>query len=224
MFQIPLNLWFEIGAFLVSLLCYQKIKDKPLKWFIPYLFFIVCIELTALYMMAVLKVHNVQLYNVSVPIEYSFYAYMFYNYLQGSMIKKTALILTVFILVFSFLNLLLVEGFTEFSTTNLLVSSTVVVVLCCAYFVDLFKREEEISLFREPMFWITTGLLFFNLGELSTTLFWQYLLRNSKPEYSKLLRMVNGTLIYVLYTFISIGLLCIKKTYRKMSPRSFGLR
>ncbi len=224
MFPIPLNLWFEIGAFAVSLLCYQKIKNTPLKWFIPYLFFIVCVELTALYMLSVLKMHNVRLYNLSIPIEYSFYAYMFYNYLQGPMIKKTALILTIFIPIFSLANLLFVDGFINLSITNLLVSSTIVVFLCCAYFVDLFKREEEISLLREPMFWITTGLLFFNLGELSTNLFWQYLLRNSKPEYSKLLGTVNGTLIYVLYTFISIGLLCMKKPYQKMSHKSFGWR
>jgi hypothetical protein len=222
MFPLPSILWFEIGAFLVSLLSYQKIKDTPLKWFIPYLFFLVCVELSAHYLVAVLKVHNVRLYNISVPIEYCFYAYLFYHYLQGPMIKKTALFLAIFIPSFSFINLLFAEGFNEFSTTNLLVSSTVVVVLCCAYFVDLFKREEEISLLREPMFWITTGVLFFNMGELSTNMFWQYLLRNTSEEYSKLIRMINGALIYVLYTFISIGLLCIKKTYRKMSSKSFG--
>lgn len=224
MFPLPVILWFEIGAFLVSLWCYQQIRDTPLKWFIPYLFFIVCVELVALYMMEVLKMHNVKLYNVTVPIEYIFYVYLFYRYLQGTMIKRVALILLIFIPSFSYLNLLFVEGFTNFSTTNLLVCSAIVVILCCAYFVDLFRGEEEIALLREPMFWITTGVLFFNLGGLSPNLFWQYLLRNTSKEYSDLIQLINDSLIYVLYTFISIGLLCVKNLYRQTSDRSSGQR
>ncbi len=224
MFPLPAIFWFEIGAFLISLLCYQQIRNGTLKWFIPYLFFIVCVELTALYMKNVLKMHNVKLYNLSVPIEYSFYAYLFYRYLEGPMIKRTALISLIFIPCFSYFNLLFVEGFTNFSTTNLLVSSGIVVILCCAYFVDLFRGEEEIALLREPMFWITTGVLFFNLGGLSPNLFWQYLLRNTSKEYSDLIQLINDSLIYVLYTFISIGLLCMKNLYRQTSHRSSGQR
>ena len=222
MFPVPLTLIFEVGAFVVSVLSYQKIKDTPLKWFVPYLFFLVTIEMTAVYMVKVLELHSTPLYNITIPIEYSFYAYLFYEYLKGPMIKKTAMGLLIFIPTFCAANLVFGQGFKGFNSTNLLVSSSAVLLLCCAYFVDLFRRDEEISLLREPMFWITTGVLFFNMGELSTNLFWQYLLQNTREEYSKLIGLINSSLIYVLYTFISIGILCIKKPYRKMSGKSSG--
>lgn len=222
MFPIPLTIIFEFGALVVSIGCYQKIKHTPLKWFIPYLFFLVVIELSAVYMVQVLKLHSTPLYNISIPIEYSFYAYLFYEHLQGPIIKKTAKLLVILIPTVCAANLLFGQGFKGFNSTNLLLSSTIVLLLCCAYFVDLFRRDEEISLLREPMFWITTGVLFFNLGELATNLFWQYLLQNTREEYSTLVRLINSSLIYVLYTFISIGILCIRKPYRKMSGRSFG--
>ncbi len=218
--QIPLHIGFEIGAFLVSLLCYRTIKDSPLGWFIPFLFGLVCLELVTNHMAFVLKMHTVQVYNFSMPIEYSFYAYLFYKFLQGTMIKKVALGLLIFTILFSAINLAFVQGFRLFNTVNQMLGCSVVLFLSCSFFVDLFRREEEISLLREPMFWIATGVLFFNLGELSTILFWQYTYQNPNPVYPAFLHMINKTLIYVLYTFISIGLLCTKKPYRQTLDKS----
>ncbi len=218
--QIPLHIGFEIGAFLVSMFCYRTIKDTPLKWFIPFLFALVCLELVTNHMAFVLKMHTLQVYNVSMPIEYSFYAFLFYKYLQGPMIKKIALGLLIFTLSFSAVNLAFIQGFKDFNTTNQILGCTVVLFLSCSFFVDLFRREEEISLLKEPMFWISTGVLFFNLGELSTILFWQYTYQNPNPVYPAFLHMITKTLIYVLYTFISIGLLCTKKPYRQTLDKS----
>jgi hypothetical protein len=66
------------------------------------------------------------------------------------------------------------------------------------------------------MFWITTGLLVFNLGELSYNLFLDYILKNRHDSKALLFLSIISVLIYVLYTFISIGLLCIKKRSRMM--------
>jgi hypothetical protein len=218
--QIPLHIWFEIGAFVVSLWCYRTIKDSTLKWFIPFLFALVCLELVTNYMAFVLKMHTVQVYNFSMPIEYSFYAFLFYKHLQGPMIKKVALGLLIFILTFSAINLAFVQGIEDFNSVSQMLGCAVVLFLSCSFFVDLFRREEEISLLREPMFWIATGVLFFNLGELSTILFWQYTYQNPNPVYPAFLHMINKSLIYVLYTFISIGLLCTKKPYRQTLDKS----
>jgi quinol-cytochrome oxidoreductase complex cytochrome b subunit len=121
-----------------------------------------------------------------------------------------------FIPLYALFNMTFIQGFTDLNTNILLVGSCIMILLCCLYFVDLFRRDEEIMLLREPLFWVTTGLLVFNMGELSYNLFLDYILKNRHDAKALLFISIISLLIYVLYTFISIGLLCIKKPFRRM--------
>ena len=217
MFPLPKHMYFEIGAFFISLLCYQKIRNKPLQWFIPFLFFIVLVELSGNYITKVLGIPNPRLFNFTIPVEHFFYTYIFYKNFKTPLFRKFAGSLLVFIPLFALFNMTFIQGFTNLNTNILLVGSCIMIALCCLYFVDLFKRDEEILLVREPLFWITTGLLVFNLGELSYNLFLDYILKNRHDAGAVLFLSIISVLIYVLYTFISIGLLCLKTHHsRKM--------
>jgi hypothetical protein len=132
------------------------------------------------------------------PIEYSFYAFLFYKHLQGPMIKKVALGLLIFILTFSAINLAFVQGIEDFNSVSQMLGCAVVLFLSCSFFVDLFRREEEISLLREPMFWIATGVFFFKHGELNTIFLWQYTYHKTKTLYTAILQKINNYIIYVL--------------------------
>lgn len=216
MFSIPKHIYFELGAFIISLFCYQKIRDKPLLWFIPFLLFIVLVELSGLYITREIGVSNTRLFNFTIPVEHFFYTYIFYKNFKTPLFRKIAQSLLVFIPLFALFNMIFIQGFILLNTNILLVGSCIMILLCCFYFVDLFKRDEEILLVREPLFWITTGLLVFNMGELSYNLFMDYILKNRFDSKALLFLSIISLLIYVLYTFISIGLLCIKKPYRRM--------
>ena len=217
---IPFHIAFEVAALLVAVFCYKTIKNTPLKWFIPFLFGIVCLEIGTYYMVYVLKMQSIRVYNFTLPIEYGFYVFLFYSYLQGPLIKKAALFLLIFLLAFSYFNVAFVTAFESFRIIQML-GSGIVLLLACSFFVDLFRSEEEISLLKEPMFWIATGVLFFNLGELTNILFWQYTYKNPNRAQLAFLHMVVQIFIYILYIFISIGLLCTRKPYRRMSSKSY---
>lgn len=213
--MLPLPLWFESLTLIISIFSYNKIKDKPYKWFIPFLVFMVIIELMGWYMKNVAVVSNSWLYNISIPVEYIFYSFLFYKSYQSRLFKKIAGILFYAIPVGSLFNIVFIQGFFAFNTNILLVGCCVMIFLCCLFFADLFKRENEFVLLREPMFWITTGLLFFNLGELSYNLFFDYLLVHKQDPKAILFTSINSILVYVLYTFISIALICVK-SYRRI--------
>jgi hypothetical protein len=208
-------MYFEIGAFLVSLVCYKKIRNKPLQWFIPFLFFIVLVEFSGYYIRQ-MGIPNTRLFNFTIPLEHMFYTYIFYKIFQTQLFKTIAKGLLVFIPVFALSNMAFIQGFIVLNTNILLTGSCLMILLSCLYFVDLFRREKELILIREPMFWITTGLLVFNMGELSYNLFLPYIIKNQHDANAILFLSIISVLIYVLYTFISIGLLCIKTPYRKM--------
>lgn len=221
MLKIPLSIWFEIGALLISIACYKNIKDKPLRWFIPFLLLMTLVELTGMYIWKAGHA-NTWLYHFSVPVEYIFYTYLFYCYFQQRSFKLLAKVLLVLIPVIAILNTVFLQGFLIPNTNVLKTGAASMVLLSCLYFVDIFKREDQIVLAREPMFWIATGVLFFNAGDLAFNIFFDYILAHRTHPGAHLFISINGKLVYVLYTFISIALLCTSKPFRKTSQISSG--
>lgn len=209
MFPLPLHIYFEIAALLTSIIFWRKLRHTKLCWLMPYLVFIVVIELTGRYIRAELKQPNAWLYNISVPIEFLFYGFIFYlHYSRQSFLVITKYFLILF-LMFALCNLFFIQGFYKFNTNILKVGSFGMIVLCCLYFAELLSKKEEVNLLRYPMFWLTTGLLLFNTGEFFYTLFSDYLIKNHLDSTRKIFSSINNKLIWVLYTCISIAIICL---------------
>ena len=216
MISLPLDIWFEIGAFVVAFLCYPSIKDKPLRWFVLYLFFIVVVEL----MGYTDRINNTWLYIFTIPVEYFFFSFIFYHEYCNKVFKAIALTLLFIIpiaTVFNFVILHSKYGISDNEIINwiLIGGSSMMIILSCLYFIDLFQREEEVHLLTNPVFWIATGVFFFNIGELPYDLLRHYIIKHRSDQRSKLFIAIHKILNYVLYTFVSIGLLCSKLQRRK---------
>ena len=156
MYLLPLDIYFEIVAFIVSALCYSSIRDKPLMWFIPFLLFIVIVEIIG----SSIRQNNSWLYNISVPIEYFFYTFIFYSHFRMEQFKKIAKSFLFIILIATLVNRFLILGFYNVDskvvvTNTLIIGSSIMIILCCLYFIELFKRDEEIKLLYDPLFWIS---------------------------------------------------------------------
>ena len=75
---LPLFYYFEILAFITSAVFLFKANNRSLRWFPFFLFFIVAVEFTAMYIRQVLHQPNVWLYNFSIPVEYLFFGLIFF--------------------------------------------------------------------------------------------------------------------------------------------------
>jgi hypothetical protein len=84
-------------------------------------------------------------------------------------------------------------------------------VLSCMYFVELQTTNLQVNLIIEPMFWLTTGVFLFNTGEFFYTLFSDYLTRNHLDLTRQIFVSINNKLIWVLYSCITISILCTGK-------------
>jgi hypothetical protein len=80
------------------------------------------------------------------------------------------------------------------------------IFLSIFYFVELLNGDNIQTPFKKPMFWISTGLLFFSLGLLPFYIFFQYILEHRTDPGAKLYGSIIRILICFLYSFISIGL------------------
>lgn len=211
--KLELHHYIELFALIVSVIVFWKRqKWSLLHWFQPFLAFILLVELYGKFVASVLKEPNAWIYNISIPIEYCFYSYIFFHSVKNRVFKNTITVtVSLFILfvVFTFTRNL---DLTKFNSVFLLVGSGMMVFFSCLFFWDLFNNPSEVKLVNFPQFWIFSGLLLFNLGEFSYNLFADILFNHVDKE-AIFFRLINNYLNLVLYLCISIGLLC-----RKLSP------
>ena len=213
MFPLPIHIYFETAAFLTSVIFWTKIKSSKFRWFLPFLFLMLVVELIGWYLRKGLGFEtNGYLYNFSVPIEYLFYSWLFLKTYQTASLQKIAQLFIYGFTVFCAI-IFLVRGIYWFNSIILLIGNIAAILFSCLYFYELLKVEERINLVREPMFWIATGVLLFNLGEFLYSAFYKLLRQQGWDNGTKLFKAINNNLILVLYLCIIIGLLCVK-TYK----------
>ncbi len=215
MFPLSPHNYFEIAALFASLIFWKRIRGTFLQWMLPFLIFIVSIELYGRHLRNDLRLPNAWLYNFSIPVEYLFYAFLFYSYSQKKWIKNFILGFGIIFLLFVLTNLFFIQGHQKMNTNMLKVGSFSMIVVCCLFFVELLSVERVVNYVKEPMFWIATGVFLFNTGEFFYTLFSDYLIHNHLDKTRKLFSSINNKLIWVLYTCITISILCTKRGHQK---------
>jgi hypothetical protein len=215
MFPLSIQIYFEITALLTGILFWYKLKKTRLYWLLPFMIFIVGVELYGRYLRKELHQSNAWMYNISVPIEYLFYGFLFYLHYSRKLFLQIVIFFLIFFLIFVVGNILFIQGFGKFNTNILKVGSFCIIILCCMYFAELLSKDAQVNLIKEPMFWLTTGVLLFNTGEFFYALFADYLTKSHLDRARKIFSSINNKLIWVLYTCIAISIICTKKKYQK---------
>lgn len=216
MFPLPPFYYFEIGAFIISVVFLYRFDNNPLRWFIPFLLLMVCTELTARYYRRELHESNVWLYNISIPVEYIFYCFIIGSLCRSRHFKKIILYTLCCFTLFTIINLSFIQGFEYLNTNTLKVGSTLMIIFSSLGLIDLFANDKHSSLLKNPLFWISTGILFFNTGEFLYLFFFDTFLRKGWDNTAKIFASINNKLIYILYTCISIAIICSKKPEKKV--------
>lgn len=215
MFPLPPFYYFEFGALIISVAVLYKFDNRPLRWFIPFLLLMVSIELTARYYRRVLHEPNTWLYNISIPLEYIFYGFITGSLCLTASFKKLIFYSAFVLGLWALINLLFIQGFTTLNTHTLKLGCSLMILYSALGLVDLFKNDGHETLLTNPLFWICTGILFFNTGEFLYLFFFDVFLQNGWDKTAKLFGSINNKLIYVLYTCISIAVLCSKISGKK---------
>ena len=205
MFPLPANIYTEIGAFLTSVICWNHIKSSRLRWLVPFLFLIVFVELSGRYIRKELHESNAWLYNISIPFEYMFYVFLFVPFYNKKIGKLAARFFLIAFPIWVVINIFFVQGFYNFNTNFLKIGSFCMIFFCFLVFLELLLSEEMINPFKQPIFWIASGLFIFNAGEFSYNTFADTMMK--KWSYGKsLFGQINNNLIFVLYISIIIGI------------------
>ncbi|MDO7851730.1 hypothetical protein [Hymenobacter convexus] len=87
----------------------------------------------------------------------------------------------------------------RFSTGVLVLESLLLLLLAGLYFRKLLNELQVPRLDRDPMFWVSTGLLQFSLGKLLIALFGNYMLEHYSLALNQWVWALHALLITVLY-------------------------
>jgi hypothetical protein len=136
MFPLKLHTWFEIGALLVCLLFYRNIRQTSLKWLLPFMLFIVAVELSARYAYTEMKRRDINqmIFNVSVPVEYMFYAFIFSLHYRTRNYRRVARVFLGILAVLVLFNISLDYLIEKISMETFVVFGSIIFKLICVLY------------------------------------------------------------------------------------------
>lgn len=188
-------------------------------YFIPFLFLTVIVEFTGWWW----TVHNgtwkFAMYNIFTPLEFIFYAFLFYIHFKNSNFKKTVLFFIPFFVLSVIINMYFIQGLNKtFNNYIFLLGSFCILVFCCFFFYESVLPDKiDLQLSKQPFFWITSGLLINYLGSVIINALFEYLTSNDlQVEGRRIYIIINNSLNVILYSSFCIAFyLCPnhKKTY-----------
>ncbi len=211
MFPLPFDIYFEIAAALTSVMLWPFLRTSVLRWFLPFLLFIISVELTGRYLRTELSQPNGWLFNLSIPIEYLFFTFIFWKSYTKSAYRFLTKWFLILFSIFAIINIV-VNGLMEFHTNVLQIGSFFMIAFSALYFINFYQDMETEIIWKEPMFWIASGVLVFNMGEFTYNFLSLYLIHHKFDEAAVIFRSINNKLILVLYSFLIIGFLCARNT------------
>jgi hypothetical protein len=212
-----LYLLVQASSFLVCLYLFKSLKNTELKYFLPFLFLTLTVELTGLWMIQH-GIKNYLLFNVFTTFEFIFYAFLFYKHFRKNKFKLLSLGFMPLYVIAVAINLMYYQGIEKFHTYTFLLGSFFIVVFCCLFFYESVLPEFlENTLTKQPFFWVCTGLLLFYLGSVIINALFEYLRTfDMQIEGKKIYGTINQSLNVILYSaFIFSFILCRNnnKTY-----------
>ncbi|MEO0064863.1 MAG: hypothetical protein RI983_189 [Bacteroidota bacterium] len=210
----------QASSFLVCILLYKTLKKTHFKYFLPFLFITLTVELTG-YWLITKGIRNYALFNVFTTFEFVFYAFLFSKHLKTTVFKKLTIGFIPFYCLMVFLNLQYLQGYNNFHTYTFLLGSFFLVLFCCLFFYEsVLPAHLDHTLAKQPFFWVCTGLLLFYMGSVIINALFEYLRSyDLQQEGKKIYGLINQSLNVVLYSsFIYAFILC-RKTRKTFSSQ-----
>ncbi|SFC08654.1 hypothetical protein SAMN05421747_10473 [Parapedobacter composti] len=188
----------------------KQLENPALRMFPYFLLFQFGYQLVASVYSFILTEHasNHFIFNLSLPINILYFGFLFHSLVQHRAKGNIVAIVTVLNLLFYFVNLFFIQGFTFFMTYSRTAMAVSLVLFSLLYFHGVITSDDghKTNPVRNASFWIVTAVFFFYLSSTLTTIFWNYFVLNNTYFGSVMMRIFA----FVLYTMYIVGILLHK--------------
>lgn len=228
---------FEFTCAIVATITYKYYKNTDAKIFLPFLWFTVLTESLGKvpsilrsnensYLIQVLKsfmpvdllISSTWIYNIYSIISFYVFIYYYKKLTQGAKIYSKIIFLLLIVYTVSVI-IDFSQNYEFFNSQNVMINNHKIVGVLCTListflYMQIVLKSDEILTFHKTLpFWITIGLLFFNLVTIPIFIFAQQL-QFSEKVYVYILTLSN----YIMYGSFIIGFIKNARLQKQNNP------
>ncbi len=210
--ELVLPDYLALIAFLTGLWRYKLLRPFPMKGFVFLLAFIIIVEWGAAAGYYLINKNNSWVFNILTTVECCFYFLLFSRMLKKQKVKKLAWFSALLFPFAVVANCAFFQGFNNLHTNTLIIGSLLIIVFTCSYFYELLQTPNEMKVFSVPLFWISTGLLFYYAGDFVDTAIFSHLVYIKDKTFIRIFHKIEFYLNTFLYCCFIIAFLCQRRT------------
>jgi hypothetical protein len=154
--------------------------------------------------------NNLFLYHMLIPIQYILYTVVFLFSLSRPREKKVLLASIPLYLLVIILIMLLLQSTVEFNSYARVLNNILISGWALLYYREVFTGFRIVNLTKEPMFWVSTGLMFFSLGSFFVDGLMNHIIETSS-ELGETLYYIKVFLGFLLNTTFLFAFLLSKR-------------
>ena len=197
--------YFEIAAFLTSLVAWSVIRNsKYLRLFPVLLFVIVSVEVYQTFFMPQDRI-NAWIYNIQIPLQHLLYMVILYYAFNQYDYKRFMLISGIAFILFCVVTDILFLEADKFNVNAYCFGSVVIIIGILVKFYEMLQNPSDFNFLKIPFFYMLFAFMLFNVGTLPFFAMsnWLYFVRTN-TDILFMMQNVMSVLNYILYTTYTI--------------------
>lgn len=193
-------------SFVVSLLSFFYKYPSYLKIFSFYLLVTLFVELLGRYI-RINNGNNHLLYSIHTSLGIIFFSFFYQRISHSSLLKTIIRWFMILYPIIVTINIFFIQGIYRFHTYTYTIGCIFIVFLCLNYFKNLIQKSSDNDIITNPMFWISTALLFFFSVDIIFTTAINNLWKNYK-SLAQTATLVVYYLNYIMYLIFTLAFIC----------------
>ena len=208
-----IDYFFLIGMIITSFLYYGKYKNTRLK-LLPWIFVLsFVVEVTAI-SLRLNDYYNVWLYNQYINIEFLFFLWIFYRYIENLNFKKVIILGSILYEFYFIFGIIISNNMNVFQTYPFAFAQILIIIVLFAFIIQMISSDKILHIQQYLIFWVSLGLLFYYIVpfplNVSENLINKENLSREMMSFLRQIQYVGNILMYILITY---GYIWSSKTY-----------
>lgn len=147
-------------------------------------------------------------YNLYTPVELFIFAWFLFQIIRSSRIKKLLIFLLMLFCLFFIIYSAKSDIGENINVFAVILESVIIIIPCLTWYRELFIRTESVNLFREPAFWLVTGIFFYLATIIPYLVTSIYLTNHGLVGLVKTFASINNFSLVITYILFMKGFTC----------------
>lgn len=199
--------YVELITAIIGSAYYYKYKNSNLKFFLPFLYFLVLLEFFGKYCYELFD-SNYVVYNVYHFINFIFVLVLFRSFLKRERNKKwISFFVAIYVIAF-FGNMFFENYLTQIQSIPFIIGALLVIITIILYYLEILTTDEVLYVSSNLLFWISIGFLLYFVGKIPTRIvknYWEGI------SYYRSIYITEYILAIIMNIFFITGFICSNK-------------